>query len=205
MGKRQLGEMQPFELIITLIIAEVACIPLNDPYIPLHYGLIPVLCLTIIHILFSFIGRYSIRWRRTMSGSAVIAIDKGTINYQNLVKMNMNVTDLIEAIRCSGSPDITTIQYAVFETNGQICIISKTNSKENEFLPIALIIDGKLDKRTLQEVGTTEQQLKIILQKNGIRDYKSVALADIRQNGSLFVSPKNSKSFVDKLSVANEW
>ncbi|MCL2599071.1 MAG: DUF421 domain-containing protein, partial [Firmicutes bacterium] len=206
MGKRQLGEMQPFELVITLIIAEVACIPLNDPYLPLHYGLIPTLCLTIIHILFSFIARFSLRWRRAMSGSAVIAIDTEGINYKNLTLMNMNVTDLLEAIRCSGSPDINTIKYAVFETNGQICIVEKSgkDGQAGDYLPMALIIDGKVDTRALQVVGVTTQQLQNLLARNGFK-VKSIALLDVRQNGEVFVSPKQGKSFVGKISVQNQW
>jgi len=140
-----------------------------------------------------------------MSGSSMLAIDRNGINYNNLVKMNMNVTDLIESIRVGGYPDITNIKYAVFETNGQICIIKNTESTDNDFLPIALIIDGKLDKKSLHYVGCTELQIKMVLQKNGINSFKRVALADVRQNGSLFVSPKQGKSFVDTLSVTKEW
>lgn len=84
MGKRQLGEMQPFELVITLIIAEVACIPMNDPYIPLYYGIIPILTLATLHIVLSLISRKSIKMRKFLSGSSIIVIDKNGINYQKI-------------------------------------------------------------------------------------------------------------------------
>ena len=87
MGKRQLGEMQPFELVITLIIAEVACIPMNDPYIPIYYGLIPIFTLATLHILLSLLSRKSIKARKVLSGSSVIVIDKSGINYANMKKM----------------------------------------------------------------------------------------------------------------------
>ena len=99
MGKRQLGEMQPLELVITLIIAEVACIPMNDPYIPFYSGVIPIVTLAFLHIVFSFVSRKSMAVRKLLSGSSVIAIDKDGINYKNLRKMNINVNDLIEAVR----------------------------------------------------------------------------------------------------------
>ena len=105
MGKRQLGEMQPFELVITLIIAEVACIPMNDPYIPIYYGLIPIFTLATLHILLSLLSRKSIKARKVLSGSSVIVIDKSGINYANMKKMNMNVDDLIEAVRTAGYVD----------------------------------------------------------------------------------------------------
>ena len=89
MGKRQIGEMQPFELVITLIVAEVACIPMNDPYIPLYYGIIPIVTLATLHIVLSFVMRKSIKARKFLSGSSVIVIDKTGIRYDNLKKMNM--------------------------------------------------------------------------------------------------------------------
>ena len=83
MGKRQLGEMQPFELVITLIIAEVACIPMNDPYIPFYAGLVPIVTLAFLQIVISTIARKSLIARRLISGSSVIVVDKNGINYGN--------------------------------------------------------------------------------------------------------------------------
>ena len=91
MGKRQIGEMQPFELVITLIIAEVACIPMNDPYIPLYYGLIPIIALATLHIVLSFVSRKSLKARKILSGSSVVVINPDGIIYENMKKMNMNM------------------------------------------------------------------------------------------------------------------
>ena len=86
MGKRQLGEMQPFELVITLIIAEVACIPMNDPYIPFYYGVVPIVTLSFLQILFSFLSEKFLPVRRLISGRSVTVIDKEGICYENLKK-----------------------------------------------------------------------------------------------------------------------
>ena len=125
MGKRQLGEMQPFELVITLIIAEVACIPMNDPYIPFYAGIVPIVTLAFLQIIISTIARKSLVARRLISGSSVIVIDKEGINYGNLKKLNINVNDLIEAARSGGYMDLMDIAYAIFETNGNLCVIEK--------------------------------------------------------------------------------
>ncbi len=98
---------------------------MNDPYIPLYYGLIPILTLATLHIVLSLIMRKSIKMRKIMSGSSVIVIDKAGINYDNLKKMNMNMDDLIEAVRTAGYVDFSQIAYAIFETNGQLCVVEK--------------------------------------------------------------------------------
>ena len=105
MGKRQIGEMQPMELVITLIIAEIACIPINDPYIPFYSGIVPILTLTFLHILLSFVARKSQKVRRLLSGKPMLVINKDGIVYENLKKLNINMSDLIEAIRTSGYVD----------------------------------------------------------------------------------------------------
>ena len=156
MGKRQIGEMQPFELVITLIIAEVACIPMNDPYIPLYYGFIPILTLATLHIVLSFISRKSIKVRKMLSGNSLIVIDKNGINYQNMQKMNMNIDDLVEAARTAGYVDFSQIAYAIFETNGQLCVVerssspssSKANSRSRLYFRLRLSLTGSIMSKT---------------------------------------------------------
>src|SRR5690606_28857737 len=114
-GKRQLGEMQPFELVIMLMIADLAAIPINDPYLPFYSGIIPIIALTFLSIIISLITRKSLRMRRLIDGKSVIVIERGAINHKNLKKLNMNMHDLLEAIRSEGKFDINSIQYAIVE------------------------------------------------------------------------------------------
>ncbi len=210
MGKRQLGEMQPLELVITLIIAEVACIPMNDPYIPFYNGVIPIVTLAFLHIVFSWLSRKSMAVRRLLSGRSVIAIDKDGINYENLKKMNVNINDLIEAVRSSGYSDIKDIQYAIFETNGKLCVIEKPSDPTKPapaLLPIALVIDGKFVPDNMRLAGITEPQVVKTLKKNKVFDLKQVLYADIRQDGTMYVSPKHSKCFTAEVGITggNAW
>lgn len=205
MGKRQLGEMQPFELVITFIIAEVACIPMNDPYIPFYYGIIPILTLGLLHIVVSFLARKSLIVRRLLSGRSLIVIDPDGIVYDNLKKMNLNVNDLIEAIRSAGYMDISEIEYAIFETNGKLCVVEKAadpTAIKPAFLPLPLVIDGKFAMDNLELSGTTVPMLTQAVKKNRLSGIKDVLYADVRQDGTVYVSPKKGKCFTEKLAIS---
>ncbi|WP_251181957.1 DUF421 domain-containing protein [Anaerocaecibacter muris] len=214
MGKRQLGEMQPFELVITLIIAEVACIPMNDPYIPIYYGLIPIFTLATLHILLSLLSRKSIKARKVLSGSSVIVIDKSGINYANMKKMNMNVDDLIEAVRTAGYVDFSQIAYAIFETNGQLCVVEKEQQQQGQqqdqsengeqpqtLLPLELVIDGKYIEQNLSLSGTEKSEVERVLDDNGLR-LSDLLYADVRQDGNAYFSPKRKPAFCSKLAIS---
>ena len=204
MGKRQLGEMQPFELVITFIIAEVACIPMNDPYIPFYYGIVPIITLGVLHLVLSVLARKSILARKIISGRSVIAIDKNGINYENLKKMNVNVNDLIEAVRSSGYMDFADIEYAIFETNGKVCVVEKEcdpTQPKPAYLPLSLLVDGKFDKENLELAGASKQKIIEVFLKNGIKNPKDVLYTDVRQDGTLYVSPKYKKCFTQKINI----
>lgn len=204
MGKRQLGEMQPFELVITLIIAEVACIPMNDPYIPFYAGVVPIVTLGFLQVLISTIARKSLAARKVISGSSVIVIDKDGINYENLKMLNMNVNDLIEAARGAGYPDFSRIAYAIFETNGNLCVIEKPSDPtviEPPVLPVSLVTDGRWSEENLELCRADKEEIVEGLKQNGVDDVSRVLYLDVRQNGVCYVAPKNGKSFGMKASV----
>ena len=213
MGKRQIGEMQPFELVITLIIAEVACIPMNDPYIPLYYGFIPILTLATLHIVLSFISRKSIKVRKILSGNSRIVIDKNGINYKNMQKMNMNVDDLIEAARTAGYVDFSQIAYAIFETNGQLCVVEKEQQQAEQqgeqqqtLLPLALVVDGKYEEENLALSGTDKSEITRVLDENKLK-LSDILYADVRQDGNAYFAPKHKPAFCCAINIGggNNW
>ncbi|MCH5163766.1 MAG: DUF421 domain-containing protein [Clostridiales bacterium] len=205
MGKRTLSEMQPFELVITLVISEVACIPINDPYIPFYSGIIPIITLCFLQVVLSFISRKSLWARRMMSGKAMIVIDKNGINFDNLQKMNMNVHDLVETVHSSGYMDINEIEYAIIETNGKMSVVERMTDPTKPtpaLLPLILIVDGKWNNDNLRRAGTTEAAVNVVLRKNGLKSVKDVLYADVRQDGMMYVSPKKSKYFTAKVGIS---
>lgn len=216
MGKRQIGEMQPFELVITLIIAEVACIPMNDPYIPIYYGLVPIITLATLHILLSLLSRKSLKARKVLSGSSMIVIDKSGINYENLKKMNMNIDDLIEAVRTSGYVDFMQIAYAIFETNGQLCVVEKEqsgqsggqeqsqdgeNQQQKTLLPLELLVDGKYNEQNLELSGTPKSEIARVLEEKNL-GLSDMLYIDVRQDGNAYFSPKKSPAFCSALAIS---
>lgn len=160
MGKRQVGEMEPYELVITLIIAEVACVPMGDKSIPLSAGIIPTLTLFIMHQLTILLTKNT-KLQQLISGNPIIVIDKKGINYANLKALNMTANDLLQAMRTAGYFTLDQINYALFETNGQLTVIPnpelQNNEKQTAQLPIPVILDGswmedKLNERVRREV-----------------------------------------------------
>ena len=124
MGKRQIGEMQPYEVVITLIIADLATLPMSDTNIPLLNGILPLAILVLIHFILTLITRKSTRLRRFLSGKPIIVISPNGIEYQSLKDLNMSIDDIMEMIRQNGYYSLDQIQYAIIETNGKISIIS---------------------------------------------------------------------------------
>lgn len=207
MGKRQIGEMQPFELVITLIIAEVACIPMNDPYIPFYAGIIPIITLAFLEILLSTLARKGLWARKFMSGSAVIVIDKDGINYENMRKLNLNMNDLIEAARSGGYVDFNQIAYAIFETNGKLSVIEKLKDASEPapaFFPLTLVVDGEWEENNLAVARIAKDDVCKLLERHGFGKMKQILYMDIRQNGLVYIAPKNKKYFTDNLNIEED-
>ena len=119
MGKRQLGELQPFEFVITLIVADLATLPMADTAIPLIHGIVPLITLLLIHFALSLFMRKSIFFRKLISGKPVIIISPKGIDYENLKKLNLNLNDVQESLRTLNYYNFDDIQYAIVETNGK--------------------------------------------------------------------------------------
>jgi len=122
MGKRQIGELQPTELVITIMISELAALPASNPGTPLLMGVIPVLTLITMEIIVSFFSLKSKGFRKFLQGQPSVIIRKGKIDYKEMERIRMNLDDLLEEIRLQGSPKIKSIKLAVVETNGKLSL-----------------------------------------------------------------------------------
>lgn len=202
MGKRQIGEMQPIELVITYIIAEVACVPMSDPGIPLIYGIVPILSLFLMHFLISFLSRKSLKFRALIDGHSIMVINPDGINYKALKQLNMNLNDLMEATRSAGYFDLSEIYYAMFETNGKLCIIPKAEfaplkpsdiklKPQQQTPPVSLIIDGK--PINLDYFNIKKNQLEKIIKSKANKKIKEIVLAYADNSGQTYIQPKKGK------------
>jgi len=128
MGKRQIGEMQPFEFVITLLIADLACIPMADVSIPLIYGITAIITLFIIHQLFALLGKKSIIMNRLLSSRPSIVIDSQGVNFDVLKKLNISIDELQENLRNKGYSNFDEVEYVIVETNGKFSILEKSSA-----------------------------------------------------------------------------
>ena len=193
MGKRQIGEMQPYEFIVTLIIADLACIPMADISIPLVYGIVAVLTLFILHQLLSFIEQLGSLPKRIISGNPSVVINKLGVNILELKRNNMGIDDLIESMRAQGYFSFDDLDYAIFESNGKLSAFE--NSERNQSptsIPIVIINCGKILKENLKVIKKDQSEIKNFLKNNGYNLlYTEIMTLD--GNGRVYVKKKGKK------------
>lgn len=218
MGKRQVGEMQPFEFVITLIIADLATIPMSEISVPIVHGLIPIIGIIILHYFICFISRKSMRARYLISGRSAIVINPNGINYKELKALNMNVDDLIEALRISDVFNLDDVAYAIIETNGKLCVIKKsqveTATREDlgvktapASLPVSIIMDGRLMKENIALTKISEDLVDEAIKKCEAKSHKEILLMTVDANGSVYIQPRYGKaiSYDSDYSAENQW
>lgn len=178
MGKRQIGEMEPAEFVVTMLISNLAAIPMEDGGIPLMSALVPILTVLGIQLLLSVA---SVRWvgfRRVLCGKPVILIDDGTILEENLRKTRITLDELTEHLREKDVLDVSQVQYAILETNGQLSVFPfpryrPPNAMEQgvavreQLLPVTVVSDGKVLEANLRLLGRDRQWLMGVLRSRG--------------------------------------
>ncbi len=175
MGKRQLGELQPFELAITLVASDLVCIPMADASIPIIYGLIPVFTLFLVHILTTKLATKSVRFRKFLNGKPVILIEKGNVLPSVMKELNMTVDDVMEALRGSGYFNPSEVEYAILETNGSMTVLPKSENRPctpddlglkvtSSTLPVTVIMEGDFIGDNVAKIPyvTKERVLKFL-------------------------------------------
>lgn len=204
MGKRQIGQLQPSELVVAMMISELASIPMENSSTPLAAGIIPILTLIMAEATFSYITLKSRRLRRAISGTPTILIEKGIILEKEMERLRFNIDDLMEELRANGCPNISDVEYAILETTGQLSVIPKSNKRpitaddlnmklKYEGMPFLLVSDGKINQAALIDAGISEEWLKIKLKDYGAEAVAEVFIASLDTNGEMFVQKKAKK------------
>ncbi len=208
MGKRQVGELQPFELVITLIIADLACVPMSEITVPLIHGVAPLITILMVHFLLTKISQKSLKLRKIISGEPKLVITPTGIDFNTLKALNLTIDDLEEAVRTAGYFDFEDVNYAIVETNGNINVIPKASSspvsnqdlkieKEENSLPITLISCGKIEKDNLILADLDLEFLKNKLKKHNLTNLKQITYCNINQNGKMYIQPKNAPYIIE--------
>lgn len=205
MGKRQLGQMQPFELVLTLIIADLATIPMAEMSVPILNGVIPLLTLVVFHYILTTLTRHSTGFSKFISGKPVIIISPTGIVYDSLKKLNITIDDLFEAIRGEGYFSFSEVLYAIMETNGKVSVMPKpefspvTNGnmgkkKEEDSLPLTIISDGKYMQENIEMSSKKIDFFEKLLKKEKISKIKQILILTITQNGEIYLQEKNKEA-----------
>jgi len=204
MGKRQIGEMQPFEFVITLIIADLACVPMADVSIPLIYGIVAVFTLFLLHQLLSLLEQSGSFTKKIISGSPSIVLDKNGVNLIELKKNNMGVEDLIESMRALGYFSLDDLNYAIFESNGKLSAFENENlNNKGESLPLLIINDGKILTENLEKINLSKDEIiSIIKRKNA--NPKHVEVLTIDGNGRAYFKARNKKFCIFNIDIKGE-
>ena len=194
MGKRQIGEMQPYEFIVTLIIADLACIPMADVSIPIIYGIVAILGLFLFHQLLSLIEQGGNFFKRVISGKPSIVINKLGVDIKELKRNNMGVSDLIDSMRSQGYFSLDDLDYAIFESNGKLSTLENPEYKNNTktSIPLLVIDDGKIDTKNASRFYLDKQK---ILQFFNLTPQKlqRIEVLTIDGNGKVYYKEKNKK------------
>lgn len=198
MGKRQIGELQPFELVSAIMLSELASVPMQDTGIPLIHGIIPILTLMALEIIISYLALKFRPLRKIICGTPSILIKNGKVKYDELKKQRFNLDDLMEELRMLGYLNISDIEYAILETSGKLSIIPKSDKSpvtkgdmklhsSEEQLPVGIILDGYLDEALLKKSGKDMNWLHKELNKNHIGSIEDVFIGMIDSQGNFFV------------------
>lgn len=197
MGKRQLGELQPAELVVAIMISDLAAIPMESTEIPLISGIVPILVLMLCEVFVSFATVKSRVARNIFYGKPSILVQNGEVQRKELQKQHLSIDDLLEELRNKSCASLEDVEQAVLETNGQLSLILKSAKRpaspedfklnpHQEKFPHTVILDGKVDKGALKTLKISEESLMKKLRKYNIKKAEDVFYASLTDEGKLY-------------------
>ncbi|MGD0152348.1 MAG: DUF421 domain-containing protein [Thermacetogeniaceae bacterium] len=196
MGKRQIGQLQPFELVITIVIAELAVLPMSNTGIPLTNGIIGILVLLAVEVCISLLVLKSERLRALVCGTPTVLINNGKLLPEVMQRLRMNLHDLLEQLRNKEYPNVSDIAFAVLENNGSLSVIPKADvvpptardlgrAVAQPLFPVTLIVDGNVNLANLKLTGITLETLLAQARTQQIPDLRDVFFAQLTTQGQI--------------------
>lgn len=204
MGKRQVGELEPSELVFTLLIADLAAVPMQDFGIPLTRGVIPIIALLCVTLLLSLLTMRSIKFRAFICGRPGIVIRDGKVCQAEMEKNRFTLDELSEELRIQGYSDISKVKYAILETNGQLTVLLNAEEQpvtaaqmglkpKDPGLPALIISDGRLLEDNLKKRGLDDKWLEKQLAQHHVRRVKDVFLLSVDEQGTVYFAEKEKR------------
>lgn len=203
MGKRQVGELKPHELVITILLSAVAVIPLEENSMPLANCLVPILLFISMEIITSVVSMKSLWFRNLLQGKPIFVIRKGKLDQNKLKQMRFTIDDIVDALRQKDIFDLSEVEDAVIETNGSLSVLPKAEYKPltpndvnisvtEKGTPITIVMDGKPISEYFNELKIKDSEIELILQTVNT-DVSKIMLLTIDDNGNTFLINKESK------------
>lgn len=201
MGKRQIGELQPSELVVAIMISDLATVPVSDIAIPLFSGIIPILTLIIFEVVISFLNLKSDKFRNIFTGKPAYLIKDGVLQVKGMQKLRYTIEDLLSELRLKDVTDISTVYTAMLETNGELSVVMKSPYKtvtvsdlnlcvKQEKAALVLISDGIVRTNHLKEANKDMKWLKSELLNRNIKNLKDVFILSYSSDGKIFLQKK---------------
>lgn len=201
MGKRQIGELEPSELVVTILVSELAAIPMQDLGIPLFAGVVPIVTLISLEIIVSFLCLKSRRLRRLLNGQAAVIIRGGKLDREKMKQMRLTTDEVLEALRQQNIASVAELKYGLIEPNGQLSYVYKpeyqpVNAKmlglepADAGLPLIVISDGEVVEGNLRRLGVSREALEKRVKKARIPDVSQVFLMTLDDSGNEFIQGK---------------
>ena len=207
MGKRQIGELQPYEFVVALLIADLACIPMADNTIPLSYGIAAILTIFVMHQLLNILAKKSGLFGRIISSKPSIVINREGIDFEEIKKLNIGVNELQENLRIAGISNFDEVEYALIETNGKFSILKKPDTEplpERTPLSVCFIEGGKLKSWEAHSMANEKDVVLAALKDAGISDIKDVLVATLDNNGKLYYQVKGESYKTTTLTLKED-
>lgn len=205
MGKRQIGEMQPFEFVITLLIAELACVPMADISIPLLYGVVAIVTIYLLHQIVCLIDLNCDPLKYVISGKPSLVINKDGIDEYQLKKNSLDVSDLMESLRTAGYFSLSAVDYALYEANGSFSALPKAGYEEEQnSLPLIIIDEGKYKQKNVELSGMPLSFFENILKNQGVKSYKKVLVMTVDGNGKVYLQERGKKRNIFTVDIPKE-
>ncbi len=214
MGKSELSKMSPFQMVIAFMIAELAAIPIDSPDASLINGVIAIAMLMFMQVLISFLTTKSEGFKVLISGRPTMLIEQGRLNVKEMARQRITTTDLLEQLRIENCPSISDVEYAILESNGQLSIIQKPDSRPltpkdmniavaGNAMPVILISDGNIYEDNLAPAGLDQAALMAKLKKAGASSVKDVFLAfcDSEKKLHIYMGNDSSKPFAKEVQL----
>ena len=203
MGKRQIGELQPSELVVTILVSELATLPMQDFDIPVILGIIPIVTLVFFELIVSFLCLKNVKLRRFINGNPCIVIKDGHIERKTLQSLRISVDELLEELRVNNITEITDVKYAIIETNGQLSYVLYPHARtvtsgmmniniRDTSLPLVIVNDGYIVMKNLNELKKNTEWLQKYLQENGNINLNDIFVMTLDSSNNIFIQTKEN-------------